>query len=299
MDFRQLKTFVTVAECGGFTQAAEKLGISQPTASLHVRTLENELGRPLLLRTAKHTALTADGYKIFEQAKTILALHKRMTAGIGAKDENTIYIGASSIPSNYILPDALAAFRKLHPEAMFSVHQDDSENIATNLADGLVSIGFFGMPSKEPALKSTVLCKDKIVLVTPNTPEFATLANKGPVDLASFLKGQTLITRKAGSGTKAAVNAIFDSLNLSETDFDVIAQLNDQEAIRNLVKHGLGVSLLSEWATRDAVEKGDVLTFDIAGINTKRNLYIARNKNTKLNALEEEFFSFMRLRYVS
>ena len=87
MDFKQLKSFVSVVEYGNFTSAAAKLKISQPTVSTHVQALEDELGRQLMLRTAKRVKLTAYGAKVYEQALAILAMHERMTQSAIYKGE--------------------------------------------------------------------------------------------------------------------------------------------------------------------------------------------------------------------
>ena len=99
MDFKQLRSFIAVIRYGSFTTAASKLRISQPTVSTHIRQLEDELGIPLVVRNAKRVELTAGGYKMYDQAVAMLAMHDKMLQGIRRKGGESVYLGASSIPS--------------------------------------------------------------------------------------------------------------------------------------------------------------------------------------------------------
>ena len=110
MDFKQLRSFVTVADCGSFTQAAVRLYTSQPTVSAHIRQLEDELHETLFLRTTKSLAITARGQELYDYAVHVLELQDQLLDA-WAQDEHTIRLGASTIPSAYILPEVLPPFR--------------------------------------------------------------------------------------------------------------------------------------------------------------------------------------------
>ena len=125
MDFKQLRSFVTVADCGSFTQAAVRLYTSQPTVSAHIRQLEDELHETLFLRTTKSLAITARGQELYDYAVHVLELQDQLLDA-WAQDEHTIRLGASTIPSAYILPEVLPPFRAQHSDAVFSVLQSDS-----------------------------------------------------------------------------------------------------------------------------------------------------------------------------
>ena len=135
MDFKQLRSFVTVADCGSFTQAAVRLYTSQPTVSAHIRQLEDELHETLFLRTTKSLAITARGRELYDYAVHVLELQDQLLDA-WAQDEHTIRLGASTIPSAYILPEVLPPFRAQHPDAVFSVLQSDSAGVLQQLQDG-------------------------------------------------------------------------------------------------------------------------------------------------------------------
>ena len=297
MDFKQLQSFVAVVNYGSFTAAASKLHISQPTVSTHVRMLEEELGRPLVLRTAKRVDLTPGGRKVYEQAVSVLSLHDRMLLDTRVRERETIYIGASSIPSGYILPEDLADFSEQHAHAKFVVSQDDSQAIVGGLLDGLFDIGFIGMPAGEDALECMPFCNDSIVLCTANTEHFRNMDASDDKAIAHMLATENVVLRKSGSATRAVADRILEEMGLQEQEMNVVARLNDQEAIKNLVECGLGITLVSERAVRDRVQAGRLLAFEISGVNTRREFYIVRRKNAALDSQAEEFFAYMRLRH--
>ena len=135
MEFKQLRSFVTVADCGSFTQAAVRLYTSQPTVSAHIRQLEDELHETLFLRTTKRLTITARGRELYDYAVHVLELQDQLLDA-WAQDEHTIRLGASTIPSAYILPEVLPSFRAQHPDAVFSVLQSDSAGVLRQLRAG-------------------------------------------------------------------------------------------------------------------------------------------------------------------
>ena len=296
MDFKQLKSFVSVVEYGNFTSAAAKLKISQPTVSTHVQALEDELGRQLMLRTAKRVKLTAYGAKVYEQALAILAMHERMTQSAIYKGE-TIYLGASSIPASYILPEALMEYRDANPDSRFSISQGASQDIADGVADGMYDVGFTGIFQHDDAIVCMPFCTDRIVLIAPNQAPFDSLDMNEPLDLAEFLPGTNVILREVGSGTRAEIERIFDEAGIDRDTLNVVARLNDQGSIKNLVEHGFGISFASERSVQGRVANGRLLAFRIAGVDSKRNFFILRRKAANLNDATEHFITFMRLRF--
>ena len=294
MDFKQLTSFVSVVEYGNFTAAAAKLKISQPTVSTHVQALEDELGRQLMLRTAKRVKLTSYGAKVYEQALAILAMHQRMTQSAIYKGE-TIYLGASSIPASYILPEALMEYSKRNPDSHFAISQGSSQEIADGIMDGMYDVGFTGTFQRDDAISCMEFCSDNIVLITPNAAPFDSMSMDDPVDLNSFLSGKNVILRDVGSGTRAEIERIFDEVGLDRDCMNVVARMNDQGSIKNLVEHGFGISFASERSVKGRVASGRLRAFKIANADPSRSFYILRRKAANLSDAAEHFIAFMRL----
>lgn len=290
MDFKQLRSFVAVIRYGSFTMAASKLRVSQPTVSTHIRQLEEELGTPLVLRNAKRVELTASGYKMYDQAVSMLTMHDKMLQSMKRHDSDAVYLGASTIPSGYILPGLLASFCDDKPEARFVITQDSSQIVTNGMLSGLYELGFVGMPVKEDTLDCIPFCHDNIVVATPNNAHFQAIAKDDREAIAHMLRDEHIIMRKTGSATRAVGNKVLEQLEIEEADLSVFAYLNDQEATKNLVESGLGIALMSERAVRNRVNMGRLLSFDIPDIDTTRHFYVLKRKNVPLGEMAEGFY---------
>ena len=238
MDFKQLRSFVTVADCGSFTQAAVRLYTSQPTVSAHIRQLEDELHETLFLRTTKSLAITARGQELYDYAVHVLELQDQLLDA-WAQDEHTIRLGASTIPSAYILPEVLPPFRAQHPDAVFSVLQSDSAGVLQQLRAGRFELGFAGAQEQSPELVFLPFFRDRMVLITPNTPHFAKLLQDG-TPVRNILEREPLLLREAGSGSQKCADAFLEEEGLSQRTLHVAARLEDQQSSGNLnkLRHG-------------------------------------------------------------
>ncbi|WPJ91338.1 LysR family transcriptional regulator [Facklamia hominis] len=110
MELKQIKTFITIVEWGSFSEAANQLYLSQPTVSLHIKQLENELGIELIGRTTKSHELTPHGEKFYEYAKSIMQMAYNIENTFSQKNNHKFTIGASSIAASYILPQLISPF---------------------------------------------------------------------------------------------------------------------------------------------------------------------------------------------
>ena len=155
MELKQLQSFCAVVQYRSFTKAAEKLYLSQPTVSTHIRQLEEEFGSRLIVRTTKSIEVTPRGQELYACACGIVHLRDDLLRSWSDEDEKVIRIGASTIPSAYILPQILPAFRREHPAPQFHVFQSDSEGIAEGLLTGSFDVGLIGARIHEEALELT------------------------------------------------------------------------------------------------------------------------------------------------
>lgn len=202
MDFKQLRSFVAVADCGSFTQAAAKLYASQPTVSAHIRQLEDELHETLFLRTTKSLAITPRGRELYDYAVHVLDLQEQLMRA-WAQDEKTIRLGASTIPSSCILPEVLPAFRAQHPEAVFSILQSDSDGVLQQLRAGRFELGFTGAKEEAQDVVFSPFFTDRMVLITPNTPRYQQLLKEKMPVPALWRKSRFCFERRAAAARNA------------------------------------------------------------------------------------------------
>ena len=290
MEFRQLESFCAVVRYQSFTKAAEKLYISQPTISTHIRMLEQEFNSRLIIRTTKNIEITPHGKELFACAQKIFTLKNDLIQKWSEENKKIIRIGASTIPADYILPEVLPLFCQKYPDIQLHIHQNDSGNILQSILNGKFTIGMVGMKSFEKELDFVPFFHYEIVMITPKQEKFLHFFQKAfnQDDLISLLKKETIILREQGSGSKKRLESYFEQINLSEKSLNIIARLNDQESIKKLVASGLGISFISAKAITDA---DNLLTIKLPENNLTRSLYFAYHKDY---ILKEHILSFIK-----
>lgn len=292
MDFKQLQSFVTVVQEESFTQAAGKLFVSQSTVSTHIHQLESELNTKLILRTTKSLQITPKGRELYEYALNILELKERMIQACSIESRRIIHLGASTIPSAYILPQLLADFGKSHQDIYFIIHQSDSQGIINGLKDGLFNLGFIGMSCEDSDFCCQPFCKDRMVVITPVNEHFLRYKQRKENILQELLC-EPLILREKGSGSKKMADNFLAHSGISEDELQIIARVNDQETIKNLVASGMGISIISEKAAHNFLQEKRLLAFELPQAFSERSLYLIYRKNYLLPSYVKEFLGFI------
>ena len=295
MEFKQLQSFVTVVQQKSFTKAAAQLFLSQPTISTHIYQLEEELHTKLILRTTKSITITPKGRELYDYAMNILELKQRMLEACSVESKRIIHLGASTIPSAYILPQLLPEFGREHEDIYFVMNQSDSQGIIDGLKDGLFNIGFIGMECQDEEIICRPFCRDRLVLITPVNEHFLALQEEGEAAVTELLK-EPLILREKGSGSEKLAEQFLASSGLQEEKLHVVARVNDQEAIKNLVAGGLGVSLISERAAQNFLLEKRLLAFELPAFLSARNMYIIYRKDYLLPSYVQEFLRFIDIK---
>lgn len=293
MEFKQLQSFVEVVRNLSFTKASQELYISQPTVSMHIHQLETELGIRLIVRTTKSLEITPVGRQLYEYAVNILTMRDRMIANCSLKNRHILSLGASTIPSAYLLPKLLPSFAAKYPESYFVIHQSDSTGVMDGLDDGTYDLGIIGMKPARDSLTAEHLCTDRIVLIAPVNEHFLALKEDG-TDAFRILRTEPVILREAGSGSGKKADEILLSAGLGEEDLQVAARANDQEAIKNMVAGGLGVSLISRFAAEDYLESRRLICFEFPETVSSRSLYLVYRTGYMLQDDLQNFIRFIK-----
>ena len=297
MDLKQLRSFVAVVDCRSFTRAAEKLYLSQPTISTHIRMLEEEFSASFIVRTTKSIEVTPRGMELYDCARNMLALQDNLLRHWSAQDRPILQLGASTIPSAYILPELLPAYRLQQSDVLFDIRQSDSQGVIDGLLSGNLEVGLTGSASRDSALSFFPFYRDTMVLITPASGRFLALKERGDGIHLDDLIHEPFILRERGSGSKKSVDAYFARAGIREEELLVTARLNDQEAVKSLVASGLGLSIISAKAAEGLERTGRLLTFSLPGMEVTRNLYVCCRKNDFLPPHVQKFIAFVRQFY--
>ena len=293
LNLKQLETFVTVAEKGSFTKAANALYMAQSTVSNHIQQLEESLGLILFVRDMKRNiSLTPDGNRIYQFAKEILLRCSELEETILENKKSQLIIGASTVPTESILPELIHKLIETHPNCRFVVKNGDSDQIQRMLTDGEISIGFVGTSDNRQEIIYEKITEDRFVMITPNTPGYVKLHEQGVY--GKELLNKPLIFRENGSGTQKLIDNYLGSMDVTEDNLNIVAYVSSSQLQKDLVKMGTGVAILSEYSTRDLVSSGRVLRFEMERNCLSRNIYMAKDKKGILNSLALEFDKFVK-----
>ena len=184
INLKQLEVFVTTAEYGSFTRAADVLYLSQSTVSSHIRSLEETLGVLLFDRAARRrVALTEAGKRIYPTAREIVDRCRALQSNLPEREGNLLTVGASTVPAQYLIPRLLADFSRQRPDCQFLLRRGDSAGIHELLRSGQIAVGFVGMRMDEKAFRYVPLLEDHLVLVTENSPCFQDLPAEAGLEL--------------------------------------------------------------------------------------------------------------------
>lgn len=298
MDFKQLEAFAYVVKHKSFSKAAEKLYLTQPTVSAHVSSLERELEVQLIVRTPKEVYPTETGKVLYDYALSMLSLRENAIARCRRMKEEikgTIFIAASTITYQYVLPKAMSLFLKEHPQVNFEIKSCDSQAVASSIVLGEAEIGLAGAKMDETNCTYIDFMDDRLVVITPVEAPYASIDPKQ--FSAAALKQYPFIAREPGSGTRRETEAFLRAKGIDPTSLSVVAQMQEPDAIKNAVSQGLGVSVISQLAVADFVKLNLVRAFPLEGKPIIRRLYIAHHKNRPLSPAASAFMHFVLRHY--
>lgn len=276
MDFKQLESFVAVVDEGSFSNAAERLQLSQSMVTIHVRNLESELGTRLLNRTTRSMELSADGRTYYYYAKQILKLNRDSLFALTRADqnENVINIVATPYTSRYFLTEKIAEFRRLHPDTSFQVTVCYNSEIPNKLRDSGFQFAFCNMKIMDSDYNVNLYNSSGLVIITPNTERFRTLQGR-PFPIEMF-EEEPLITRASSSALQQEF-LLWMKRNAPDVRLKIAVAIDDTETIKKLVADGIGISVISEAAIGEYLKREKVLSFPLEG-TMPHHLYFVNKK---------------------
>ena len=290
MDFKQLKSFAAVVEYQNFSKAAERLHIAQPTISTHVRMLEEELNTRLILRTTKSIEITPQGWDAYRYAVKILDLRDRIMDSCSADARNIIRVGASTVPAAYILPEVMGRYGEISPNSYFVINQAHGQEVIEGVMDGQYDVGLTGSPVDREGLVCLPLYENRLVMITPVSEKFLRIQLQCTSPLQELLK-EPMVLREVGS--KKSANQYLDAMGIREDSLHVVARVNDQDTVKNMVARGMGVSLISEIAARDFVRERRLLKFTLPDYDSQQYIYLVYRSRFGSEPRVQDFVNFL------
>jgi DNA-binding transcriptional LysR family regulator len=293
MDTRQLAAFCAVVERKSFSQAAERLGVTQPAVSLQIRSLEQRLGRRLLDRSGRRVEPTEAGLRLYTSAQRLLALEESLLDEISEVDEGaltgTLDLGASTGPGGTVVPLLLCEFSERHPELRVRLTVSDTQTVVDRVADRELELGVVGAGRRHRGVVFEPFFRDEVVLACPPAHRFA-----GKTITLEQLKSEPLIVMQEGAGVRHVIEDELRQAGTRLRDLDVRLELGLQESARSAVLAGHGVTFISRLAIEADLEAGRVAIARVRGLDPVREIFLARAGGRSETRAVRAFIAYAR-----
>jgi LysR family transcriptional regulator, low CO2-responsive transcriptional regulator len=292
LTLRQLRVFCTVARHLSYTRAAEELGCRQPTASALVADLERATQLTLLEQRGKHLSLTDEGRELYAHVRQVVAAADEAWWTMAERRGSIITmsrplrVAADTTVGTYVLPHLLGAFHQQHSNTAIQLSIANRAAVRASLLSGEADLVIAGRPPEVDGLVAEPFLANPLVAIA--SPEHA-LVGQSHVTLAQLAE-EVFLLREEGSGTRAAVEGVFEVAGLP---LKVGMVLGHVEAIKRAVAAGLGVSVLSALAVQREVWYGTLAILDVEQFPIQRRWYIAREASRPLTASADVFIKFL------
>jgi DNA-binding transcriptional LysR family regulator len=292
MDLRQLEVFSGVYELRSFSRTASALRLTQSTVSEHVRLLEEELGTRLFDRLSRETVPTRAGELLYGYAKQMLALRAEARQALGeflGQVTGNLLVGGSTIPGEYVLPAVIGRFRERHPRVSITLQISDTRGIVQAVLEGQVDVGVVGADPNGRGLEVKPLMPDELVLVVPAGHPWQ---GRATVTLDE-LRTEPLIVREPGSGSRQTLEEALEAAGRSLLDMRVVAEMGSTSAIKQAIKAGIGVSVMSSRAVEDECRLGLLDCIKFQDLPVKREFYVITHASRSRSPLCRAFLDFL------
>lgn len=276
MRIEHLLTFVTVADEGNITKAANKLFRTQPAISTQLKQLTEAFGEPLYTKYAEGVKLTEAGEGLLVHARAIarayestkLYINDYKNLGIG-----TLKLVASLTIGVYLLPQLLTSFNNQHQDLNIQLNTRYSKEALDILLQGQAEIAFVEIPLDElkeldSSFSYTEFYKDEIVLVTNPSHPLAKLLNDDSLNIMQELQNHTIVWAEASSGTRHVVEGMLEQQSI---ELEKHIQVTGIEAIKRAVRGDLGIAFLSRLAVIEELESGQLVQIPLEQQNLERS----------------------------
>ena len=295
MDTRQLAAFCAVVERKSFSQAAERLGVTQPAVSLQVRALEKRLGAQLLDRSGRRVEPTEAGARLYRGAQRLLALEEQLLEEVAGDSDGELTgelrLGASTGPAAVVVPLLLCEFQLENPGVKIALSVHDTHSVVELVASRELELGIVGAARRHRSVRFEPFFEDEVILACP--PGHAFAGRSVGID---ELRADTLILMQEGAGVRQIVDDELRELGLRLRDLDVRLQLGLQESVRSAVQAGYGVAFISRTAVESELAAGTLAAARVEGLEATREISLARAAGRTPTRVADAFVAFARER---
>jgi LysR family transcriptional regulator, low CO2-responsive transcriptional regulator len=285
----QLQILEAIARHSSFTRAAEELNLTQPTVSQQMKQLSKLIGLPLVEQLGKKLYLTEAGQEVLSASQTIADRLNELEAAINdlkGLDKGRLSL-ATTTTAKYFVPRLLGKFRQQHPAIELSLNITNQAQVLDRLAHNQDDLYFTGRPPKDLDIELRPVLSNPLVVVAASDHPLAHTKKAIPL---KQLAEESFILRESGSGTRAIVEQFFAD---SRLDLNVVMEMSSNEAIKQGIVGGLGISVLSLHTLSLEMANGPLTCLNVEGFPIQRRWYVVYPKGKQLSIAAQTFLDFL------
>jgi DNA-binding transcriptional LysR family regulator len=295
MDTRQLAAFCAVVELHSFSQAAERLGVTQPAVSMQIRALEERFGLRLLDRSGRRVEPTEAGQRLYRGAQRLIMLEEQLQSEVASVEEGDLRgrleIGSSTGPGERVLPLLLCEFQRQSPAVSVSLSVFDTQTVVERVADRELELGVVGAARKHRGVVFEPFFRDDVVLACKPDHRFA-----NRTITLDELRSEPLIVMQEGAGLRHLLEDELRPRGVRMRDLNVQLELGLQESVRSAVLAGYGVAFIAHSALESELAAGQLASARVEGLDPAREISIVQASGRSLTRVAEAFLAFARER---
>jgi DNA-binding transcriptional LysR family regulator len=286
---RQFQIFEVVARNLSFTRASEELYITQPTVSIQLKQLADIVGLPLFEQVGKRIFLTEAGHELLAVVHNIMdGLNRYQMVVSNMKGVKAGKLSIAVITTaKYFVPRLLGSFCELYPGIDVSLKVTNREMLLQRLSDNEDDLNILGQPPEHMDIWVEPFLDNPLVVLAPSTHPLANVKNIPAKRIAE----EPLLMRESGSGTRLATEQFFRERNLP---INFKMELGSNEAIKQAVAGGLGISVLSAHTLVLEKKTNELVILDVEGFPIHRQWYVAYSKGKQLSVVAKTFLEFLQ-----
>lgn len=283
----QLKVFEAIARSGSFTRAAEELFLTQPTVSQQIKQLTKAVGLPLFDQVGKRLYLTDAGHEVLtvcqDISERLSKLEMKLADFRGLKQGNLRL--AVITTAKYFVPRVLGPFRHRYPGITISLQVINRQQVLERMSENLDDLYILGQPPDNLDINLRPVLENPLVAIAPHNHP---LANEKNISLKRLAQ-EPFIMREPGSGTRMVVENFFKA---NRVELNVEMEIGSNEAIKQAIAGGLGLSILSRHSLALEGTKGPLIVLDVEGLPIQRHWYIIYPASKQLSVVARTFLDY-------
>ena len=285
LDSRQLRAFSSLARTGNFTHTARELHVTQSSISHSIKSLEDDVGCRLLDRLGKKIVLTQAGEQLLKHARKALGeleVARSSLSQLGKWGHGRMRIGATTSACQYLIPGVLREFKESFPRHALSIKAGDTPELISQILNHQIDVAVGLEVQKEPELIFNRLFEDELqFLVDPQH----SWARKGSVEREEIPRQDHILYSKES----VTFRLIEDYFSVEKMVLNSVIEVGSMEATKELVKLGLGVSILAPWIARKEILDGSLVALPLGKRKLQRIWSTMHWRGKLLNLAEETF----------